>query len=128
MTGLTEFLLTQCRKIHLADYKTQAHIGVVDWEKTRSQEMLFTIDVWVKGHAVLDDDIASVYDYRAVPKAVETVLASGHIQLQETLAEHIATVLLGDTRVLAVRVQTQKTEAVKQAAGIGIEIFRKKAL
>ena len=116
MTGLTEFLLTQCRKIHLADYKTQAHIGVVDWEKTRSQEMLFTIDVWVKDHAVLDDDI------------VETVLASGHIQLQETLAEHIATVLLGDTRVLAVRVQTQKTEAVKQAAGIGIEIFRKKAL
>ena len=128
MTGLTEFLLTQCRKIHLADYKTQAHIGVVDWEKTRSQEMLFTIDVWVKDHAVLDDDISSVYDYRAVPQAVETVLASGHIQLQETLAEHIATVLLGDTRVLAVRVQTQKTEAVKQAAGIGIEIFRKKAL
>ena len=128
MTGLTEFLLTQCRKIHLADYKTQARIGVVDWEKNRSQEMLFTLDVWVKDHAVLDDDIASVYDYRAVPKAIDSVLSAGHIQLQETVAERIAAKLLADARVLAVRVQTQKTEAVKKAAGIGIEIFRKKTL
>ena len=114
MPDLTEFLLTQCRKIHLADYKTQAHIGVVDWEKNRSQEMLFTLDVWVKDHAVLDDDIASVYDYRAVPKAIDSVLSAGHIQLQETVAERIAAKLLADARVLAVRVQTQKTEAVKK--------------
>ena len=35
MPDLTEFLLTQCRKIHLADYKTQARIGVVDKLFTR---------------------------------------------------------------------------------------------
>ena len=35
MPDLTELLLTQCRKTHLADYKNQARIGVVDWEKKR---------------------------------------------------------------------------------------------
>lgn len=128
MTDLSEFLLTQCRKIRLTDYKAQARIGVLDWEKTRPQEMRFTVDVWVKNQVGLNDTINAVYDYRAVPKAIDTVLAFGHIQLQETMAERIAQELLRDTRVLAVRVETQKTEAVKQAAGIGIEIFRKKAL
>ena len=126
MTDLFEILTTQCRKIHLADYKAQARIGVLDWEKTRAQQMLFTVDVWVKDVGPLNDDISTVYDYRAVPTALETVLASGHIQLQETVAELIAQKLLSDAKVLAVRIQTQKTEAVKQAGGIGIEIFRKK--
>ena len=81
--------------------------------------MLFTLDVWVKDHAVLDDDIASVYDYRAVPKAIDSVLSAGHIQLQETVAERIAAKLLAEGEKLQqkkqIRAAIKKYEAAFNA-------------
>ncbi len=126
MTNISEFLLTKCRKIRLEDYAVQAHIGVLDQEKNRTQEVIFSIDAWVKDNHPVKDNISSVYDYRLIPTAIEKIVSFGHIELQETLAEQIAAELLIDARVLAVRIYMRKTEAEKKAKSIGIEIFRDK--
>ena len=126
MSELTDFLLTECRHIRLEDYRVQADIGVLPKEKGHPQEFLITLDVWVKDNHPTVDSIDSVYDYRALPKAIEEVLATGHIDLQETVAERIAEKLLEGGSVYALRVATRKTEAIAKAKSIGIEIFRKK--
>ena len=126
MSELTDFLLTECRHIRLEDYRAQADIGVLPKEKGHPQELLITLDVWVKDNRPTVDSIDAVYDYRALPKAIEETLSAGHIDLQETVAERIAEKLLKDTTVYALRVATRKTEAVANAKSIGIEIFRKR--
>ena len=126
MSELTDFLLTECRHIRLEDYRIEADIGVLPKEKGHPQELLITLDVWVKDNRPTVDSIDAVYDYRALPKAIEETLSAGHIDLQETVAERIAEKLLKDTTVYALRVATRKTEAVANAKSIGIEIFRKR--
>lgn len=124
MTELEEYLLTKCRRIRLEDYKVQAHIGALESEKHHTQEVLITVDVWVEDLPIDTDDLSAVYDYRAIVDAIENTLLLGHIQLQETLANHIANAILSDARVIATRVATRKTEALTKAKSIGIEIFR----
>ncbi len=124
MTELEEFLQLKCRRIRLEDYKVQAHIGALESEKHRTQEVLISIDVWVEDLPIHSDDLSAVYDYRALVDAIEKTLLLGHIELQETLADHIACALLSDTRVVATRIATRKTEAIAKAKSIGIEIFR----
>lgn len=126
MSELTDFLLTDCRHIRLEDYRAQADIGVLPIEKGHPQELLITLDVWVKDNRPTVDTIDAVYDYRALPKAIEDTLCAGHIDLQETVAERIAARLFEDASVRALRVATRKTEAIANAKSIGIEIFRKR--
>lgn len=126
MTELEEYLLTKCRRIRLEDYKVQAHIGALESEKHRTQEVLITVDVWVEDLPIVSDDLSAVYDYRAIVDAIENTLLLGHIELQETLANQIAKAILSDARVVATRIATRKTEAILKAKSIGIEIFRQR--
>ena len=126
MTELEEYLLTKCRRIRLEDYKVQASIGALESEKHRTQEVLITVDVWVEDLPIVSDNLSAVYDYRAIVDAIENTLLLGHIELQETLANLIAKAILSDTRVVATRIATRKTEAILKAKSIGIEIFRQR--
>ncbi len=126
MTELEEYLLTQCRRICLEDYKVQARIGALESEKHRTQEVLISVDVWVKDSPIDSDDLSAVYDYRTIVDAIENALRLGHIELQETLANHIAQELLSDSRIVATRIATRKTQAIAKAKSIGIEIFRQR--
>ena len=48
----------------------------------------------------------------------------GHIDLVETLAERIADRLMQDPRLVQIRVQIEKPEAIDEAASVGIAISR----
>ena len=67
---------------------------------------------------------SEVYDYTAIPQAVDAVIAQGHIDLQETLVDAIAAKLLCDPRLLAVQIASCKREAMLDAEGVGVEVFR----
>ena len=55
---------------------------------------------------------------------MKAIIAAGHINLVETLAERIADFCLSDRRVAAARVRVEKSGAVVEAAGVGVEIER----
>jgi len=52
--------------------------------------------------------------------------ARGHINLVETLAEHIAALCLQDGRVREVKVRVEKTTVYDFVDSVGIEIIRKR--
>lgn len=123
MTFETE-LRDTCFRLTLTDYRVKAQIGALTWEHGRTQPVILTIDAWVK-KTLSDDRLNVAFDYRALPEAVDAVIASGHIELQETLVERVAEKLLSDPRLEAVRVQSTKPEAYPGSSGISVETFRR---
>jgi dihydroneopterin aldolase len=58
---------------------------------------------------------------------IKAVVADGHINLVETLADRIAGVCLSDHRVLSAKVRIDKLDVFKEAFSVGVEIERQRA-
>ena len=125
MTWYLNSNLKRCRRIILRDIAREVRIGAYDHERLAAQPVIFNIEVFVTT-ANEGDDIANAYNYDLVVDAVDQVIASGHIDLQETLIEAIASKLLVHPAVHAVLVRSEKTQAYYNIRSAGIEIFREK--
>lgn len=98
-------------------------IGVYDEEQGITQKVRFTIEAAVAtGVNAKQDMIAEVPSYDDLVGAVRAVIAEGHINLVETLAERIAERCLKDKRIVAVLVRVEKLE--RGPDSVGVEIIR----
>ncbi len=73
-----------------------------------------------------NDDLARVVDYEAIVNRVREMVAAGHIQLVETLAERLAEACLADARVRVARVRVEKLDVFADAAAAGVEVERRR--
>ena len=113
------------RHVFVRDLELEANIGVYRREKGRLQPVRINIDLTVEETVgVVGDRLENVVDYGAVVEAVKAILASGHLNLVETLAEQIAAHCLTDSRVKVARVRIEKLQVVPEAASVGVEIER----
>ncbi len=115
-----ENLTLACRKLSILDYPVDMHIGVYDEEKGHTQPVVFTVDVWVS----LTDETQNYWDYTTIVKAVDAIVASGHIGLQEEIHEALFEALFADDMVCAARILTKKTKALAGAAAAAVETFK----
>ena len=98
-------------------------IGVYDEEQGVTQKVGFTIEATVaNGVSAKGDAIAEVPSYDDLVGAVRVIVAAGHINLVETLAERIAERCLKDKRIVSVLVRVEKLE--RGPAAVGVEIVR----
>jgi len=118
--------LAHCRRIFLRDWTVEANIGVYGAECRGTQRLILNLDIYVALSASTprNDDVREVVDYDFVRAVVEQRIARGHINLQETLVDDIATELLRRPGVEAVRVRSEKAEIYAGVAGIGVEVLR----
>ncbi|HYA65777.1 MAG TPA: dihydroneopterin aldolase [Burkholderiaceae bacterium] len=118
--------LAHCRRIFLRDWTVEANIGVYGAERRGTQRLILNLDIYVALSASTprNDDVREVVDYDFVRAVVEQRIARGHINLQETLVDDIATELLRRPGVEAVRVRSEKAEIYAGVAGIGVEVLR----
>jgi dihydroneopterin aldolase len=115
------------RHVFVRDLEIQALLGIHAHEKLDPQRIIVNIDLSVReGDDPLSDDISQVVSYEVVVKKVEKIVAEGHVNLVETLAERIAEACLKDRRVLGARVRIEKPDIIKNARSVGIEIERTK--
>lgn len=125
MTWYLNPKLKRCRRIILRDIQRQVRIGAYDHERIAPQSVIFNIEVFVSTSDE-NDNIDNAYNYDLVVQTVDRIIASGHIDLQETLIERIANDLLTNHAVEAVLVRSEKTQAYPNVFSAGIEIFREK--
>ncbi len=112
-------------RVYVRDFILPANIGVHDNERNGPQRVRINVDLHVvEGAAPLDDDIGKVYSYEKVVDGVRDIIAGGHINLGETLAERIALLCFEDSRVTRARVAVDKLDVEPDAAALGIEIER----
>src|SRR5439155_21724335 len=113
------------RHVFVRDLEIEALLGIYPEEKTKPQRIVVNIDLSVQeGDHPTSDDIKNVVSYEIVVKKVERIIAEGHVNLIETLAELIAIACLKDARVMAARVSIEKPDVIKNAKSVGIEIER----
>jgi len=116
------------RHVFVRDLVLDAQIGVHRHEKQGPQSVRLNIDLSVlESDAPLNDSLANAVCYEQVVAKVEALVAAGHINLVETLAERIAAGCLEDTRVIAARIRVEKLNALPNAASVGVEIERNRS-
>jgi 7,8-dihydroneopterin aldolase/epimerase/oxygenase len=113
------------RHVFVRDLEVMATLGIHEHEKLKPQRIIVNIDLSVKeGEDPMIDEIKNVVNYEIVVKKVEAIIARGHVNLVETLAELFAEACLKDKRVVAARVRIEKPDIIKNARSVGVEIER----
>lgn len=113
------------RHVFVRDLEVMALIGIYDHEKINPQRIIVNIDLSVhETEGPVTDEISHVVSYEIIAHKVETIVAAGHVNLVETLAEKFAEACLRDKRVAAARVRIEKPDIIKNARSVGVEIER----
>jgi dihydroneopterin aldolase len=114
-------------RILVRDLVLKCSIGIHAHERLAPQRVRVNIEMAAFEQAgPLSDDIANVVSYEDTIDGVKGILANGHINLVETLAEKIASLCLEDGRVASVTVRVEKLDVYAEAASVGIEIERRR--
>ena len=114
------------RHVFIRNLEVLAHIGVHGHEHGKMQPVRINVDLAVEDSAVLSDKLELVVDYDAIAGKIRAILATGHINLAETLAERIATACFADDRVRTARIRVEKLHALPGAESGGVEIERQR--
>ncbi|MDX2289405.1 MAG: dihydroneopterin aldolase [Hyphomicrobiaceae bacterium] len=115
--------VASCDRIFVDSLVLDCHIGVYAEEQGITQKVSFSIEAAVApAIRSRNDEIVEVPSYDDLSNAVKATIAAGHINLVETMAEHIAERILSDKRIVEVRVRVEKLERGPRA--VGVEIVR----
>lgn len=110
------------RRVFVRDLVTQARIGVWDHERERSQPVRISLEVLVDARHPHEDRLESVVCYQQLVDGIHAILAAGHVDLVETLAEEIGAMALVHTAVLSATVTVEKLEAIAGAGSAGVTL------
>ncbi|MEQ9518057.1 MAG: dihydroneopterin aldolase [Parvibaculum sp.] len=115
------------RHVFVRDLVLEGEIGVYAHEKDGFlQPMRFNIDLTVR-EAAHGDALENVVCYEEIVNKVKALIAEGHVNLVETLAERVASRCLEDARVERARIRVEKLAAIAETASVGVEIERGRA-
>ena len=112
-------------KIFIHALKTETIVGIFDWERQVKQTVLIDIEFSADiRKAALSDSIDDTLNYKAVAKRVLGFVEGSSFHLVETLAEHIAMLILQDFGVAWVRISLSKPGAIRGSRDVGVMLER----
>ncbi len=109
--------------LFVRDFVLPVEIGAYSSERGRTHRVRFDVSVLV-ARAGPTRDMRDVYSYDLISDGIRILVAAGHVDFVETLAERIAAMLLGDARVVKAMVQVTKLETGSGEVGVAIERSR----
>ncbi len=112
-------------KIFIHALKTEAIIGIFDWERQVRQTVIVDIEIGADvRRAALTDSIEDTLNYKRVAKRVLTFVEGSQFHLVETLAEHVAMLVLEEFGVAWVGIVLSKPGAVRNSRDVGVALER----
>ena len=115
-------------RIFLRDLRTEAFIGIYDWEHKIKQTI--SIDVELPAdirRAARTDRIEDTLNYKTLAKAIIAFVDATHYELVETLAEEITQLILRQFNVDWVKLTLNKPGAIRGSRDVGVMIERTRA-
>jgi dihydroneopterin aldolase len=111
--------------MYLNDLRVDAVIGIYEWERRTRQRLILDIEIGVDIRAAAGtDNIEDTLNYKAVAKRVIGYVSDSRFQLVETLAEHVAGIIMREFNVPWCRLRLNKQGAVKGVRDVGVIIER----
>ena len=112
-------------KIFIHALKTEAIIGIFDWERQVKQTVIVDIEISADiTKAALSDSIEDTLNYKRIAKRVLAFVEASTFHLVETLAEHIAMLLLEDFGIAWVSISLSKPGAIRSSRDVGVMLER----
>jgi 7,8-dihydroneopterin aldolase/epimerase/oxygenase len=112
-------------KIFIRALKAEAIIGIFDWERQVRQSVIVDIEFSADiRKAALTDSIEDTLNYKRVAKRVLAFVEGSQFHLVETLAEHIAMLVLEEFGVAWVSIVLSKPGAVRNSRDVGVALTR----
>jgi dihydroneopterin aldolase len=112
-------------KIFIHALKTEAIIGIFDWERQVRQTVLLDIEMSADiRKAALTDSIDDTLNYKRVAKRVLAFVEASQFHLVETLAESVAMLILEEFDIAWVSIILSKPGAVRSSRDVGVSIER----
>ena len=113
------------RHLLIRDLVVPCSIGVHEHERHGTQRVRINVRVHVADdERPIEDSIANVVSYETIVDGIRAIIAGGHINLVETLADRIVELCLANRRVHSVWVRVEKLDLYPDAAGVGVEVER----
>jgi len=113
--------------IFIRELRLEAGVGIYKRERETRQTVQFDLEIGLPAkNAALSDKVADTIDYAVVIERITTELASRHFGLVETLAEHVANLILNEFGAPWVRVSIAKLGALRSVKLVGVTIERSK--
>ncbi len=111
--------------IYLRELRVAAVIGIYEWEQRIRQTVVIDLEMAADIRAAAaTDSIAQTLNYKAVAERVTGFVEATRFQLIETLAEHIADILLNEFKIPWIKVSVSKPGAIKGSRDVGVVIER----
>ncbi len=112
-------------KLFILGLRAEAIIGCYEWERDVPQPLEFDIELATNGAAAAATDaLEDAVDYASISKRVIEEVEGSSYQLIESLAEHLAAMILREFGVRWLQLRIMKPTAVPDADGVGIVIER----
>jgi FolB domain-containing protein len=100
-------------------------LGVNDWERTNSREIIITVTLFTDTRLCGNsDNIDNCVDYSQVTKEIRALVEKARRFTVEALAEDIARVCLSRENIQKVIVKVEKPGALLDVETVGVEIER----
>lgn len=113
--------------IYIHDLKFDTIIGLLPSERGTPQPICINLQVTVDTTvAAVSTNIQDSLDYAALAEAVKKLTMEAECLLVETLAGLIADLVLSYPLAQGVLVDICKPEALSDAAGVGVKIYRRR--
>jgi 7,8-dihydroneopterin aldolase/epimerase/oxygenase len=126
MKIVTDLFGNPCRTLVLRNFRTKINIGVYEFEKLSEQRVVINVELFValSTASASNENGGFAINTDWIRQTIKQRVANGHIHLQETLCDDLATAFLAHTAILAVRVSTEKLDVYPDADSVGVEVFR----
>ncbi|MYZ47007.1 (5-formylfuran-3-yl)methyl phosphate synthase [Propylenella binzhouense] len=112
-------------RIFVRDLILPVRIGVYRRERDAPQRVRFDVSIDLAPRETEAEGLAGIMSYDVIVDTIRTIVAEGHVELAEELAEEIAARLLSDRRAMKITVRVEKLDL--GPGGIGVEIERRRA-
>jgi dihydroneopterin aldolase len=112
-------------KIFIHALKTETIVGIFDWERQVKQTVLMDIEFSADiAKAARSDSIDDTLNYKGVSKQVLAFVEESSFHLVETLAEHVAMLILEEFGVGWVSISLSKPGAIRGSRDVGVMLER----
>ncbi|MCP5140949.1 MAG: dihydroneopterin aldolase [Gammaproteobacteria bacterium] len=113
--------------IFVRDLRIDTVIGIYGWERQVTQTLVFDLEMATDIRAAAASDrIEDTLNYKAVAKRVMEFVQASRFELVESLAEHVARLILDEFQVPWLRLTLNKQGALRGARDVGLIIERRR--
>jgi len=115
-------------RVVLRDLQVEVKCGIHPWEKDpeRPNRLVVNIEMFAPALAQEGRNAATIINYDHILDTLKAWTARPHVPLLETLVEELVRLCFQNTRVAACRVSILKPDIFNDAAGAGVEVYRRR--